>query len=823
MSYGQVVSGLIYLEDPAALDVARVGGKAASLAKLAFHGISVQPGIVVPVDVFERFVEDDRFRGLSDSDLAEAIEASKLDPTLAGQLRTAAGRLGERLVVRSSAVSEDGLHASWAGQFETVIGVRPGDETESALLKCWASAFHTRALAYKRRIRFPDRIQMGVLIQPVVEPKCAGVMFTINPLSGSWRELTVEAAWGQAHSVVQGEVVPDYHVVRRPRRSIRPLERIQARVQLDVVEDQIRRQERMCVVGANGLEVRPVPTPMVDAPKLRHGELTRLCRLGLKVESVSGAPQDIEWAMNEKGRFVILQARPVTTSAQVRRSGPALWTRRFIGERWTEPATPLGWSLVGGLLDEFIGYPDTQAAFLGGGKATRLVRFAPYLNVTVFRHLAFKLPGAPPPQFMMELLPDAEQRGWRRRHAQGPDLAVYGAILKETLVGHRWRLFSPGPFSNPRQWDGWLSTLESQLPSLNQSSHDVRTALALSERCMGLARQYIGIHVCSLLWANLLFQVSESVLSAKGMNSILKDALRPSEESWTVRTNHALWRLGKQQITMDTFLRDYGHRAASSWELFSPRWRDSEALVSVLAEAAAQHNDPSIMATTQAERSIRAVRNLSGWTKKLVQLTQVYLLLRENQRFHFDRLLDVWSGQLKQIESLTGIPIRFLEWSEVDDFFRNRLSQADAERIAAGRAGLWERERERREAGEEPPSFLVGGDVIDAGSEGLRLQGTGASPGVATGKVRVLRSAADGERLRPGEILVARATDPGWTPLFLKAGGVIMELGGMLSHGAVVAREYELPAVVNIEGATRLLEDGQEITLDGRQGVVWVR
>jgi len=817
------VSGLIYLEDPAALDVARVGGKAASLARLASHGVPVQPGIIVPVEAFERFLEGDRFRGLNDSDLAEAIELSELDPTLAGQLRTAVARLGERLVVRSSAVSEDGQQASWAGQFETVIGVRPGDQTELALLKCWASAFHARAQAYKRRVRFPDRIQMGVLIQPVVEPKCAGVLFTINPLSGSWRELTVEAAWGQAISVVQGEVVPDYHVVRRPRRSVRPLERIQARVQLDVVEDQIRRQERMCVVGPDGLEVRPVPISMVDAPKLRHGELTRLCRLGLKIESIAGTPQDIEWAMNEKGRFVVLQSRPITTSTHVRRSGPVLWTRRFIGERWTEPATPLGWSLMGGMLDEFIGYPDTQNAFLGGGSATRLVRFTPYINVTVFRHLAFKFPGAPPPQFMMELLPDSEQRGWRRRHAQTPDLAVYGSILKETLLDHRWRLFSPGPFSNPRQWEGWLSSLESQLPSLSQPSQDVRAALARSERCMGLARQYIGIHVCSLLWANLLFQVSEAVLSSKGMNAILKDALRPSQESCTVQTNHALWRLGKDHITTEAFLRDYGHRAGSSWELFSPRWRDNEGLVGVLAEAAAQHKDPSIMAATQAERSARAVRSLSGWTQKLIELTQVYLLLRENQRFHFDRLLDVWSSQLKQVESLTGLQIRFLEWAELDDFFGNRLSRVEAERIVAGRAELWSRERERRSAGEEPPSFLVGAEVIEEGSEGIRLQGTGASPGVATGKVRILRSAADGERLRPGEILVARATDPGWTPLFLKAGGVIMELGGMLSHGAVVAREYELPAVVNIEGATRLLEDGQVITLDGRQGVVWVR
>jgi pyruvate,water dikinase len=118
---------------------------------------------------------------------------------------------------------------------------------------------------------------------------------------------------------------------------------------------------------------------------------------------------------------------------------------------------------------------------------------------------------------------------------------------------------------------------------------------------------------------------------------------------------------------------------------------------------------------------------------------------------------------------------------------------------------------------------LVGAEVIDEQSTGLRLQGTGTSPGVVTGRVRVLRSLSDGHQLKAGEILVARATDPGWTPLFLKAGGVIMELGGMLSHGAVVAREYGLPAVVNIQGAMSRLEDGDVVTIDGRRGVVWVQ
>lgn len=534
-------------------------------------------------------------------------------------------------------------------------------------------------------------------------------------------------------------------------------------------------------------------------------------------------PQDIEWAMTPEGEFVVLQSRPITTAQRVRRSGPALWTRRFIGERWTEPATPLGWSLMGDLLSDFIGYPETQAEYLGGGDALRMARFAPYVNVTVFRHLAFKLPGAPPPQFMMELLPQVEQRGWRRRHAQMPDLRVYLSFLRETAAQRRWRLFEPGLWSNPYAWETFRDQLDDELSSLRVSPGTPAEAMRRAAQCRALAKRYVGIHVCSLLWANLLYQLAESALVGTGHAEVVADALRPAEDSWTVKANHALWQLGRGELSVETFNDRFGHRAGSSWELFSPRWRDNPEVVKVLAMAAAQHEDPARMAAQQAERAMHARASLGGWLGQLVGLTQRYLLLRENQRFHFDRVLDVWVGQLKNLEQMTGLAIRFLDATELEAVVDGRLSVSDASDQIAARSEAYRVEVERRASGDEPPVFLVGSEVMTVESGTHRLQGTGTSPGVVTGRVRVLRNIEDGEHLVPGEILVARATDPGWTPLFLKAGGVIMELGGMLSHGAVVAREYGLPAVVNIEGATRRLEDGQLVTIDGQHGVVWLK
>ncbi len=211
--------------------------------------------------------------------------------------------------------------------------------------------------------------------------------------------------------------------------------------------------------------------------------------------------------------------------------------------------------------------------------------------------------------------------------------------------------------------------------------------------------------------------------------------------------------------------------------------------------------------------------------EELVRLTREYLLLRENQRFWFDKLMAVmertqlWlGGRLVTAGTLEqASDVRFLTWEEVRGLATGGLDGGPA-------AGWVARRREQRELDltKDPPVFLVGDQPGSTPPVGGRLTGLGISPGRVQGRVRVLRNLADGDRLQPGEILVARGLDPGWTPLLLTAGGAILELGGILSHGAVVAREYGKPAVVNVEGVMRRLRDGQEVTVDGTRGAVWI-
>ncbi|MCK6505861.1 hypothetical protein L6R53_21150, partial [Myxococcota bacterium] len=749
-------------------------------------------------------------------------------------LRDAAARLGPPndllLAVRSSAVDEDQGGASFAGQYLTLLGVRPGPGLDDAVLRCWASAWSPAAAAY-RRARGRKGIAaapMAVVVQRLVQPRCAGVMFTVNPATGSWRELVVEAAWGQGEAVVSGAVVPELHVVRRPRRTPRPVQRLLARVRLEPLSTTPGQQEHLLRVDPHAarpaLVAVPLPAELRGRPCLERAALLGLARLGLRVEGRLGTPADVEWALDAEGTGWVLQARPVTAGADVRRSGPALWTRRFVGERWTAPTTPLGWSLMRELLEWFIAYPETSRRLLGGAPPTRLHRLAPYFNVTVFRHLAFKAPGFPPPRFMVELLPPAEEQGWLRRRAQAPDLRVYASILSETFRERRWQRFRWNLFLNPRAWRALLPQLERGLAELSTPIDRRAEALARTQACMGLAREYVKVHICSLLFANIWFQAAAAALEADGQGAWELDLLSPPEDSLTARVNRDLWRLGRGELSLEELLVAHGHRADGSWELFTPRWREEPAQALELARVAAQGPDPALAAAAGAQRARQALASLAGPTAAVVRLARSYLALREDQRYVFDRITWAWKQAWLWLEADTGLALRYLEQGEVRSLLDGELPRARAEALIARRRAEREEELARRAAGDEPPTFLVGDEEEPADlARGRVLSGTGISPGVATGPARIVRSLADAHRLRPGDILVTRATDPAWTPLFLNARGVVLELGGMLSHGAVLAREYRLPAVVNVAGATSVLQDGQTVTVDGGRGRVWLR
>jgi phosphohistidine swiveling domain-containing protein len=815
----------------------RFGGKAAALARLTRRGLPVPPGVVVPSEVFMTFLERSRLlqparellrRGEPGRGelLRRGVLAAPLPPDLAGALRREGELLGPRLVARSSAVDEDGAERSFAGQYETVVNVRPGDELEEAVKRCWASWFGERALAYRRTsLRSAPVAGMAVVIQQLVDARISGVMFTVNPVSGSWRQMVVEAAWGAGEGLVSGQIAPDRYLLRRPRRTPRPVQRVLARVRVDEEEaDVVPQPRKLTPAPGGGLDWAAVDKP--DERKLSPALARRVARLGLRAEALCGGPQDVEWALDGQDRVFLLQSRSVTAAGPTPRGGAVLWTRRFAGERWTEPATPMGWSIIGGLLEWFIAYPETQTRYLGGGTSTRLHRGYPYFNATVFRHLAFKLPGRAPPRFLLDLLPPDEVDRFLRRFAAPPDARVYASIFSVTWQERRWQRFRWNPWTNWRVWEELEGRLMWEIPSLSRGRRPLRARV---ERGIELAREYIKVHVISLLCANLWYEVGEAFAPP----DLRADLLLCPAENRTVETNRALYRLA-HGAPLEPFLATYGHRTASSaWEIFSPRWVEDPEQVQRLLEPYRSGGmaDPAALAADQARRSAAAMRALEGRVRGVegralvgsVRLARRYLQLREDQRFVFDHLLFELKKLLTALGELLlgpgrGPEIRWLEWPEVIEVLEGRQATAGLEPRIAARRESWQRYRDEP----PPPVFLRGDEAVEIFQGGRKLSGLGISPGRVTGPVRVIRSPAEAGRVRPGDILVATATDPGWTPMFLVASGAILELGSMLSHGAVVAREYRMPAVVNVEGATRTLKEGQRVTIDGGRGEIWL-
>ena len=257
-------------------------------------------------------------------------------------------------------------------------------------------------------------------------------------------------------------------------------------------------------------------------------------------------------------------------------------------------------------LDWFIGYPETSRRYLGGGEPTRLLRFSPYLNVTVFRHLAFKPPGAPPPRFMLELLPPDEASRWRRRRGAWPDLRVYRSILQTTLKEKRWQRFRWNPVRNCAHWDAFEGRLDEALAEMRPIT-DRDTARRRSRQCAALVRAYLGVHVCSLLFANIWFELAEGMLGARGLDAHISAA--PVSPTWTARTNHALWALARGETDEPSVLAEStGRRAAGN---SSAPLREDPAQLRALARGLMGRPDPLVGAVTAVAQA-DAMRQLPG-------------------------------------------------------------------------------------------------------------------------------------------------------------------------------------------------------------------
>ncbi|MCO4768661.1 MAG: hypothetical protein KDA24_01430 [Deltaproteobacteria bacterium] len=799
------------------------------------------------------------------------------------------------LAVRSSSASEDGARHSHAGQFESVLNVSGLEATWRAIREVWASWFSERAVRYRLQVRseggfptasVPASPSMAVVIQQMVVPRASGILFTADPVTGSRRELTLEAGPGLGEALAQGRVHPDFVQLRR-----NPL-----RITQRSVAPRVGRLDPLPPGSSDLLFREPPPgTPPRTRACVSDAEVLQVARVGLAIEEEYGTPVDLEWTFDRAGTLYVVQARPVTalprrpaTTIDDLRRRPVLWTQRFCGERWTDQATPLGWSVIQPILHHFTLWEDARDRWLDGTDPSRLYRGRPYFNITIFRHLAFRLPGGTPPQLILEMIPPEEAEVLRTSPAYAPNLRMVASIFGQVFKERRWERYRFNFLTNHAEWEAFAPDFLARTEALSIDFKTPDEGLAVVDAGRNLIVEYLEIHLLSLLFAHLTYELLGKALRSwvGDGGEAMRSALVAESDNATLRVNQDLWDLaaaarrspplaaallsgaqegwGDDPLTelaevpgfdafareLRVFLERHGHRSDASWEIFSDRWADApETVLSMTASAlrSADRANPTEHLRARerdrahAEELVRARmgrskrRRLFPWRRKafteLLELCRRYMALRENQRYAFDRLLlrlkRVFERQGALLERAGmlagGEQIMFLELPELVALTAQRVSPAEIAPLVEERAAnfaAW--------SGASRPDFLLAGDhAVPLDSEephttegGTTFDGLGISPGRVRGTVRVLRTLADMSKLQPGDILVARSTDPGWTPLFLTAAGLILELGSLLSHGAVVAREYRLPAVVNVAGATHVLEDGMEVTIDGDRGRV---
>lgn len=825
----------------------RLGGKGVGLVRLLQRGFPVPEVWCLTAD-----------RNLERGSLEQELGA------LAAQLEE---RFPEaRWAVRSSATAEDLHEASFAGVYRTVLGVRGAESLIGAVHACLASLDSPEARAYRAARSIGHDVCMAVLIQRLLAPDVAGVLLTANPLRPFAREFVIDAAYGLGEGVVSGRVDPDHWVIDSETGAPR--------------EQRLgEKATALRSMGGEGPREEPVPAALRERACLESSRLRQLRELAQRVGSALGPRMDLEWAF-EGDRLYLLQARPITGLPPERPR--EVWTRKFGDEYLSGYTTPIAFSL---LVRWIVDWTFHDVARLSGQRELLglepLRRHHGYVYLSgAYTRAALR---ALPRGAWQGALRDWYTPLWHAEVAREPFeplllLRTLAVPLREpdarmgrnraALAAHCARIEAE-ILPRLRQDYGALpdAELRTQLRRADRFGEDHFRVIRFGQGqwnplfhglLQGLLRAWAGD-------ANgELYQLLVSGLPGTHTAAINRDLWRLgllARESAELRSG-LLAGEGAEALrartastafwpAFDRFLRAHGHRSAAR-EVSQPRW--SEAPDAVLTFVRAQLRSPApprdpgeLEAESQERRReaearvLAAVggglrgalrRRLLRWACRQTQLFSVY---RENQRYHLDYLL----AHVRQL--LLEIGRRLHRAGVLDEPFEvfmleaaeleRQLAQAapsDALRaVLAERVAHYLRWKDRMPAtylfdGVETEGEQAEGDPCEALSPQDERLGIGASRGVVKARLRVIDDIASLDRIEPGEILVAQNIDPAWTGVFPILGGLITETGGLLSHGALLAREYGIPAVMGVPRATTRFTTGMRVELDGTRGSVHV-
>ena len=860
---------IIPLQTATPVDLATAGGKGLNLVQMTAQGMNVPEGFILTTEAFQQFIDQNGLsapilaviEGLDGRDSKTLEEASAaiqkliqdavIPEAVSTQVILKYHNLPtSRVAVRSSATAEDLPDTSFAGQHNSYLHIQHEEALLQAVKNCWGSLWNTRALAYRFNNGIPQTfpaLSMAVIVQSMAEGDAAGVMLTANPVNNRRDQLLINASWGMGEAVVSGMVTPDQFILEK--KSGTP------------VSSRIAKKTVQIMPTDDGHDTIPVPLHLQEKASLTDGQLRQLHELAAAVEHVYQKPMDTEWVLGSDGTVRIVQARPLTgLHPLVDTNDPPEEGLRFyfsftrVSQGISVPFTPLG--------------IDVQRLEMWGALKALGIR-------TGKSPKGFKTAEGRIYWDFTELIRN-RKRALKMADSFAMKDPVAGELIKtfireneEELASKPGRLKLPprlfvlmirmgirvaGAMLHPEQAEKRAVRLaENHLRRMTRQADKaltIRDKIAVVDTIMEHAMRVI-VHQCAYIVPGMLAEkrAERKLKALTGDVSLLLPVIQSLPNSPTTQMGHRLVgiardckRTGKTPNENDpgvrSFLNDFGHRSNVELDVGIPNWQedpayilnlihtymaqDTEALYDRLSQRE-KEADQAVETITrlvkekkgrraaeQIEKDCRYIRNLLGLRERpKFDLIRSFALVRK-------LLLEAGDQLVEQGVIAHRDEIAYLQRREILN------PEGSCSKQIAKRQAQFERQQAIRTV----PRFMTNTGETIYGSEPLGeedhvLTGFPIASGVCTGTVRVIHD-PKGAALSDGEILVTHSTDPSWTPLFLSAGGLIMETGGTGSHGGIVAREYGIPAVAGIERISEKLATGDQVRMDGNTGQVVV-
>jgi phosphoenolpyruvate synthase/pyruvate phosphate dikinase len=857
---------VLTLQEITQSQVALVGGKGAHLGELSrIEGIRVPAGFCVTTDAFRRIMADapaigelDRLARLSADDregirtlsaaIRRILEGIAIPDELAAAITALVVRLGEQgaYAVRSSATAEDLPTASFAGQQDTYLNVVGPAAILEHISRCWASLFTERAVTYRLRNGFDQRnVDMAVIVQQMVFPQAAGVLFTADPVTSNRKIVSVEAVFGLGEALVSGRVNADVFQVRES----------------EIVAKAIAtKQLAIHASPAGGTQELPIEPGSQEQPALTDAQVVHLAQLGRRIEGHFGLPQDIEWCLVDD-TFQIVQCRPITTLFPIPAAGDQenhVYISVGHAQMMTDAMKPLGLS--------FWQLTTPRPMYVAGGRL--FVDVASDLASPARRAGLMEVFGKSDP-----LIGDALETILERDD--------FIPTLPDDGPGATPGGGAPAPA--PIETDPAIVTglIERSEASIAEVKSDIRgkTGSALLDFILAdiqelkrvlfdpLSHQVFMSAMAATWWLNeqmeawleeknaadmLTQSVPNNVTSQMGLALLdVADVIRPHpevvaflqhvEDEGFVDELPTLAGGSEARDAIGAYLDQYGMRCVGEIDLTRTRWSERPTTLVPLILSNIKNFEPGAgerrfeQGRQEArEKELELLARVGDLpdgerkadeTKRKIDRVRTFIGYREypkygmvSRYFVYKQALLEEAGRLVQAGVLgEREDIFYLTFEELHHVVRT--NHADDQLIVQRKDAFKSYQALTPPRVSTSEGEVVAGayrhDDVPTGA----LVGLAVSAGTIEGRARVILDMAEAD-LEPGDILVTAYTDPSWSPLFVAITGLVTEVGGLMTHGAVIAREYGLPAVVGVEHATRLIRDRQRIRVNGTDGFV---